>query len=67
MLAGAERTIARDCPKIAITTYHRAEHAREIEAFLHRVEPRYRVRTKGIDAGTGSPVMLHAWIPAEHT
>jgi FkbM family methyltransferase len=65
MLAGAERTIARYRPKIAITTYHRAEHARAIADFLRRVEPRYRVRTKGIDATTGAPVMLHAWVPAE--
>ena len=63
MLAGAERSIARYRPKIAITTYHVAEHAAEIAAFLHRVEPRYQVHTKGIDALTGSPVMLHAWIP----
>jgi len=63
MLAGAERTIARYRPRIAITTYHRAEHAREIAGFLQRLEPRYRVRTKGIDAVTGSPVMLHAWVP----
>ena len=61
MLAGAERTIARYRPKIAITTYHRGEHAEEIAAFLRRVDPRYRVHTKGIDAITGSPVMLHAW------
>jgi len=65
MLAGAARTIARYQPKIAITTYHRASHAQEIAAFLHRVQPRYRTRTKGIDAATGSPVMLHAWVPAE--
>ena len=63
MLAGAERTIARCRPKIAITTYHRADHAEAITAFLRRVEPRYRVRVKGIDAITGSPVMLHAWVP----
>lgn len=63
MLAGAERTIARYRPKIAITTYHVAEHAAEVAAFLHRVDPRYRVHTKGIDAITGSPVMLHAWMP----
>ena len=65
MLAGAERTISRYRPKIAITTYHRAEHAREIADFLRRVEPRYRIRTKGIDAATGAPVMLHAWVPEE--
>jgi FkbM family methyltransferase len=64
MLSGAERTIARYLPKLAITTYHRADHADEIAGFLQRLEPRYRVHTKGIDASTGSPVMLHAWVPA---
>ena len=64
MLAGAERTIARYRPKIAITTYHVASHAQQITEFLRRIEPRYQIRTKGIDAGTGSPVMLHAWVPA---
>lgn len=64
MLAGAERSIARYRPKIAITTYHVAEHADQIASFLQRIEPGYRIRTKGIDAVTGSPVMLHAWVPA---
>lgn len=64
MLAGARRTIARNLPKVAITTYHRAEHAEQITSFVRDVDPRYRVRTKGIDAVTGSPVMLHAWVPA---
>lgn len=63
MLAGAKHSIARYRPKIAITTYHVVEHAREIATFLQRVEPAYRIRTKGIDAVTGSPVMLHAWVP----
>ncbi len=64
MLRGAERTIARYLPKIAITTYHQADHASKIAAFLERLEPRYRIRTKGIDAVFGSPVMLHAWVPS---
>jgi FkbM family methyltransferase len=63
MLAGGERTIAANLPKVAITTYHRAEHAEAITDFLRRVDPRYEVRAKGIDADTGSPVMLHAWVP----
>jgi FkbM family methyltransferase len=67
MLEGARRTIARYRPKIAITTYHCADHAERIAAFLRDVEPRYRVRTKGIDADTGSPVMLHAWVPSGPT
>ena len=63
MLSGASRSIAESRPKIAITTYHHADHADLIAEFLRRVEPRYRMRTKGIDARTGCPVMLHAWAP----
>jgi FkbM family methyltransferase len=67
MLAGAEQTIARYRPKIAITTYHQASHAKQITEFLLGIEPRYQIRTKGIDAETGSPVMLHAWMPTPTT
>lgn len=62
MLAGAERTIAANKPRIAITTYHEAHHASEITAFLRRIEPRYRILTKGIEYRAGAPVMLHAWV-----
>lgn len=62
MLAGAERTVRAYLPKIAITTYHKAEHAQAITDFLRQVDPRYQVRVKGIDAETGAPVMLHAWV-----
>ncbi|MEK6643462.1 MAG: FkbM family methyltransferase [Planctomycetota bacterium] len=62
MLTGAERTIAANQPRIAITTYHEAGHAAEISAFLRRVVPKYRILTKGIEYRAGAPVMLHAWI-----
>jgi FkbM family methyltransferase len=62
MLAGGEQTIGTYLPKVAITTYHRAEHAQAIARFLRRLEPRYEVRVKGIAADTGSPLMLHAWV-----
>jgi FkbM family methyltransferase len=61
MLKGAERTIAANKPKIAITTYHKKEHAKEIEAFLKKVNPAYKIKVKGIEERSGSPVMLHAW------
>jgi hypothetical protein len=62
MLEGAVETIRRHTPRIAITTYHRAEHARTMERLLRRVHPAYQVRCKGIFQDTGSPVMLHAWV-----
>jgi len=60
-LRGARDTIRRCRPKIAITTYHRKEHADEIQRILLSINPEYRVRVKGIESEWGSPVMLHAW------
>ena len=62
MLAGAERTIRLNKPRIAITTYHEAHHADAITAFLRRIDPAYRILTKGIEHRAGAPVMLHAWV-----
>lgn len=62
MLAGAERTIAANKPRIAITTYHEADHAEKITAFLRRIDPKYRILTKGIEHRAGAPVMLHALV-----
>jgi FkbM family methyltransferase len=63
LLKGASRTIARLGPKIAITTYHQPGHADEIEGFLKGLAPSYRFKRKGVESGTGAPVMLHAWQP----
>lgn len=62
LLAGAERLIRRDRPKIAITTYHHPSHADEIARLLAALNPGYQIRTKGITEN-GCPVMLHAWHP----
>ncbi len=62
MMMGARKTIAEHKPRIAITTYHAKEHADEIEQLLRSLEPRYRVRVKGIEEVNGAPVMLHAWV-----
>jgi FkbM family methyltransferase len=61
MLAGAAETIARHHPKIAMTTYHDENDARELAATLRRYWSGYRIRTKGICNRQGKPVMLHAW------
>jgi FkbM family methyltransferase len=61
-LEGAREVIARATPRIAITTYHEADHAERITALLRAVDRRYAVRVKGI-AERGCPVMLHAWVP----
>jgi FkbM family methyltransferase len=61
MLRGASKTIAANKPKVAITTYHKKEHAGEIQAFLKDIRPDYNFKLKGIEERDGSPVMLHAW------
>lgn len=61
MLAGARETIRANRPRIAITTYHQADHAACIEKFLLAIHPDYHILTKGIEERAGAPVMLHAW------
>lgn len=61
LLRGGAEWIRRAAPKIAITTYHKPEHAREIEALLRELQPRYRFLTKGYSQ-FGTPLLLHAWV-----
>ncbi|MCW3985524.1 MAG: FkbM family methyltransferase [Candidatus Bathyarchaeota archaeon] len=61
MLRGASNTIKSFDPKIAITTYHRDEHAKEISRFLKGINPNYKIKLKGLHA-RGTYVVLHAWI-----
>ncbi|QMU28954.1 FkbM family methyltransferase [Adhaeribacter radiodurans] len=61
MLKGATKTIKRSRPKVAITTYHKAEHAHQIREFLLGIHPDYKIKFKGIEERAGAPVMLHAW------
>ena len=61
MLRGAAKTIRALRPKISITTYHKPEHPKEIEAFLKMLVPSYNIVTKGIARLHGGPMMLHAW------
>jgi FkbM family methyltransferase len=62
MLEGARKTITAYRPKIAITTYHRKDHADQIIDFLRSLNLGYKIKLKGIDYIWGVPVMLHAWI-----
>lgn len=61
MLKGAVKTIAQSKPKVAITTYHKAEHAEQIKKILLSIRPDYEIKVKGIEERAGAPVMLHAW------
>jgi predicted LPLAT superfamily acyltransferase len=60
MLRGASKTIKSFSPKIAITTYHRYDHADKIVRLLKDINPKYKIKLKGLHAN-GTYVMLHAW------
>jgi FkbM family methyltransferase len=62
MLDGCRETIAANLPRIAITTYHEADHAPKITEYLKQIAPDYNIKTKGIAKIAGCPVMLHAWV-----
>lgn len=63
MLAGARRTIQTCAPRIAITTYHRLQHAEEITRFLTQANPRYHIQLRGLNE-VGMPRMLYARMDA---
>lgn len=62
MLKGAEWTIKRNKPKIAITTYHTQNDPAEIISLITSFVPEYKYYVKGIYEKTPKPVMIHFWI-----
>ena len=62
MLRGAEQTIKRNKPKIAITTYHTENDPNEIISIIKGFVPEYKYYVKGIYEQTPKPVMIHFWI-----
>ena len=62
MLKGAEQTIKRNKPKIAITSYHVENIAAEIIELIKRFVPEYKYYFVGIGPVEGKPVMIHFWI-----
>ena len=72
VLRGAETLIQRCAPQIAVTTYHKEDHAREILAYLKSLQPGYRFRVKGFSIFGGArlfggakprPLLLQAALP----
>ena len=61
VLRGAAKAIKLRKPRVAITTYHNREHAREITGFLRSLNADYQFLVKGICRLNGNPIMLHAW------
>lgn len=62
MLKGAKNTIKRNKPKIAITTYHKENDAKEIISLILDYVPEYNYCVKGIFEHGPKPVMIHFWI-----
>lgn len=62
MLRGAEQTIKRNKPKIAITTYHTQNDPKEIISIIKGFVPEYNHYVKGIYEESPKPVMIHFWI-----
>lgn len=62
MLKGSEKTIKRNKPKIAITTYHTQNNPEEIIAIIKGYVPEYNYYVKGIYEKTPKPVLIHFWI-----
>lgn len=65
LLEGAVNTIKKYRPRIAITTYHRLNHAEVISKYLREVNPCYRIKVKGMtfmeEENTYVSMMVHAW------
>jgi FkbM family methyltransferase len=62
MLRGAEQTIKKNRPKIAITTYHAQNDPKEIISIIKGYVPEYNYYVKGIHEQEPKPVMIHFWI-----
>jgi FkbM family methyltransferase len=60
MLRGAEQSLRRYRPKLAITTYHRSEDFRKISTFLQNLNLNYQITASGFHQDNGCPVLLHA-------
>ncbi|KAB0670419.1 FkbM family methyltransferase [Oryzomonas sagensis] len=63
LVVGAEKTIKRHRPNLAIAVYHAAENANLIVDFIEKLSVGYEIRVKGIVdfAGVPRPVMVHCY------
>jgi len=62
MLKGASRTIARNKPRIVITTYHGENNPDEIIDLIRSYVPEYHVKKQGVFHEQGKPVTVHFWL-----
>lgn len=61
VVLGAEATIKKNLPKLALTVYHPQNNVGEIQDFLLECHAGYKFATKGI-FDNGHPVMFQAWV-----
>jgi FkbM family methyltransferase len=59
-ILGAEATIRKNRPKIALTVYHETNHFAEIRDFLRNIHGDYRFKTRGL-AANGNPILFLAF------
>jgi FkbM family methyltransferase len=66
VLLGAEATLRRWTPAIAVTTYHQPDHANILVDYITSLGLGYRFEVKGIlsHKGVARPIMLHAALHA---
>jgi FkbM family methyltransferase len=65
VLFGAKHLLARWLPKVAVATYHKPEHAREMLKLMKSVSCRYRVTFSGVGGGMWKecrPILAHFWV-----
>jgi len=62
MLQGAENTIKKYCPKLAITVYHSREDFDEISKYIKSINPNYNIKMRGWNFEAQRSIMLHASI-----
>ncbi len=60
VLKGAQSTIQKNKPKIAVTVYHEDNSWQEMKDFVLSLVPDYQWQLKGMVAW-GKPLMLHMW------
>jgi len=62
LLRGAENSIKKYKPKIAITVYHPENNFQEFKTYLSSLVLEYKFKIKGVTDLKNHPVMLHAWV-----
>jgi len=62
VLKGAEKTIRKYRPKIAVAVYHSPDECEQIFEYLRSINPGYKIKIKGMNYDTQRNMMLHAWM-----